>query len=136
MRDATHWRTRRDTKPDAWHSGATAPRTPTTPPHAVSRPIDLHIGTFVLDGVAVSRRDAVVRALQAELDALCADLSRRGTKIDARDGRFAAAEFVPTDSPAGDGRAIAQALFRALRLDASATLAPRPGMKVSYDGGE
>ncbi|MCP3705423.1 hypothetical protein M3I54_00185 [Paraburkholderia sp. CNPSo 3274] len=118
--DVMHWRARRDTGAP-WRHADNVPQT--TAPRDPPRAIDLHIDTLVLDGFATSQRARVVRALRAELDLLCVNLSRLGTDLDARSWRSAAAQFVQTGAPDADGRAIARAIFRALRLDES----ERPG---------
>lgn len=113
-RDVMHWRTRRDTGAPSRHADGVPQN---AAPRDLPLAIGLHIDTLVLDGFAASQRASVVRALRTELDSLCGNLSRLGTDVDARAWRSAAAQFVQTGAPDTDGRAIARAIFRALRLD-------------------
>lgn len=126
---ATHWRARRNpgvARTDMRALDAAA-RTHTSAGTRVSGnvfdardtspSIALHIDTLVLDGVPVSQRARVLRAIQTELHTLCAGLSEQGPRVCVRETPSEASEFIASEQPDANGRAIARAIFRALRLD-------------------
>jgi hypothetical protein len=114
-----HWRTRRDAAHGQASAGGGMNR---MPGRGAARPVALHLETLVLDGVSPGQRAGLLHALEAELHALCTGLgqasqsSRDSAPVSSRSIPTATADFTVTGNAASDGRAIARAIFRALRL--------------------